>query len=236
MENRLLTRDLSKVVLLGTGRRNEWNVGCACAVTVRDGREPVDVSAEQLGERCLLGFAQFRELLCHVRDRAVVLADLYAVADGPRRRGEPGVGEGVGDGVRGGFETLGALIGGGCHISDDRLDPPTGEFGDRGISPDLTELTHGGAREVVVGVTEPAAALGGDLEVLRGPSPSAVTHGDGGRLARLTGLEQCVEVSPDTGGAQTEPGADFRCRDGSLFEEEFHDGGARVSFVSDGNG
>jgi hypothetical protein len=43
-------------------------------------------------------------------------------------------------------------------------------------------------------------------------------------------------VPPDTGGAQTEPGADFRCRDGPLFEEELHDGGACVPFVSDGNG
>jgi hypothetical protein len=63
-----------------------------------------------------------------------------------------------------------------------------------------------------------------------------VTHGDGGRLAGLPGLQERVEVSTDTGGTQPEAGSDFRRGDRPLLEEELYDGSAGVAFVADGDG
>ena len=62
------------------GRWSVRDVRRAHAVTVGDGREPLDVASEQAGEHLGLGLAQLRELGRDVGDRAVVLAQL--VADG----------------------------------------------------------------------------------------------------------------------------------------------------------
>lgn len=51
----------------------------ADAVSVRDGGEALDVGAQELGEDLGLRLAELWELLGHVRDRAVVLAELFAL-------------------------------------------------------------------------------------------------------------------------------------------------------------
>ena len=50
-----------------------------------DGRQSLDVAAEQPGENLGLGLAQLRELRRDVRDRAVVLAQLVADGRGAHR-------------------------------------------------------------------------------------------------------------------------------------------------------
>jgi hypothetical protein len=58
-------------------------VGRARSVTAGDGRQPLHVYAEHVGERRRLGLAQLRELGRDVRHRAVVLAQLLPGADVP---------------------------------------------------------------------------------------------------------------------------------------------------------
>ena len=54
------------------------DAGGADAVAVGDRREPLDVAAEDPADGLGLGLAQLRELVGHVRDRAVLLAELVA--------------------------------------------------------------------------------------------------------------------------------------------------------------
>src|SRR5580704_4003747 len=68
----------------------------ADAIAVRDRSEPLHRRAEQPAERFGFGLAQLRELGRHVRDRAMVLAELLAgfrprASDGGRRAGRRGV-------------------------------------------------------------------------------------------------------------------------------------------------
>src|SRR5581483_3919420 len=67
----------------------------ADAVAVRDRSEPLDRRAKQPAERLGLRLAQLRELGRHVRDRAVVLAELLAVAAADGGRGARGGGVAV---------------------------------------------------------------------------------------------------------------------------------------------
>ena len=53
----------------------------ADAIAVRDGGQPLGVGAQDLLQRAGFGLAQLWELGRDVRDRAVVLAELDAVAD-----------------------------------------------------------------------------------------------------------------------------------------------------------
>ena len=54
----------------------------AYPVAVGDGREALHGGAEQAAECLRLGLAELRELRGHVRDRAVVLAELLAAGGG----------------------------------------------------------------------------------------------------------------------------------------------------------
>src|SRR5204863_1213573 len=73
------------------------NVRGADAVAVRDRSEPLHRRAEQPAERLGFRLAELRELGRHVRDRAVVLAELLAAAAVPYcGRGARGRGVAVG--------------------------------------------------------------------------------------------------------------------------------------------
>jgi hypothetical protein len=63
------------------------------AVTVRDGREPLDMPAGESTEGSGLCLTQLRELLGHVLDRAVVLAQLHTDTTVVRRRREAVLGQ-----------------------------------------------------------------------------------------------------------------------------------------------
>jgi hypothetical protein len=72
----------------------------AYAITVSDGGESLDVLAEQPGEDLGLGLAQLGKLLCHVRDRAVVLAQLRTGTGFQSRGREPVHGQRLGEHLR----------------------------------------------------------------------------------------------------------------------------------------
>ena len=69
------------------------DVGCADPVAVGDRGQSLDVSPEQPGEHLGLCFAQLRELCGHVRNRAVVLAELVTDRRLQHRRGVAVLGE-----------------------------------------------------------------------------------------------------------------------------------------------
>ncbi len=84
----------------------------------REGREALDVDAEQSRERVGLGLAQLGELSRDMMHRAVTLAHLYAgprpLADRTRGRGEPVAAQRRDQGLRpsGGRVTDGGQVGG----------------------------------------------------------------------------------------------------------------------------
>src|SRR5205809_1245780 len=125
------------VCFIGYGYFNSPAGGClpdagdvcgADAVAVRDRSEPLHRRAQQPAERLGLGLAQLRELGRHVRDRAVVLAELRSASFKPGTGAVSDRGRGArGRGVAVGGQRLGQ-----------RLDP-AGELapGDRGSVPAL---------------------------------------------------------------------------------------------------
>ncbi len=193
----------------------------AGAVTVRDGGQTLNVRAEQLPERFLFRVTQFRKLLCHMGNRAVVLADLHAVTHRPGRRGKSDGAESVSNGIC--RLRNGAEVGGICRfdISHNCLHPPLGEFLDSGVSTDFAELAHCRAGKIVVRVTETPTSCGGDLKLLGRTPASTLTERRRGCGAGFTGLDQRVQVTPDTSRTQTESRADFGGCNGPFFEEQF---------------
>src|SRR5205807_6345046 len=181
-------------VLLGYGYFNSPAGGClpdagdvrgADAVAVRDRSEPLHRRAQQPAECLGLGLAQLRELGRHVRDRAVVLAELLAgfgprAADGGRRAGRRG--------LAGGGQCLGQrLAPAGQFAAGYRRrvpalqvgDLPAGELGDRVRARRLGQEAQRVAGQVVVGVLERAAARVGDDEDLGRAAAAAVSVGPG---------------------------------------------------------
>ena len=95
----------------------------------------------------LLGLAQLRELLGHMRHRTVVLADLHAVDRPAHRRGGggvPGVGQRGGDAVGGRLDV--ASGGPSVDARQDGVDAPAGERADGVVAADLAQLAHGRRR------------------------------------------------------------------------------------------
>src|SRR6266702_1936278 len=145
----------------------------ADAVAVRDRSEPLHRRAEQPAERLGLGLAQLRELGRHVRDRAVVLAQLLAALslDPPADRGRRARGRGVAVGG----QRLGQCLDPAGQVSPGHRGRvsalqvrylPAGELGDRVRARRLGQEAQRAAGQVVVGVLERAAARVGDDEDL----------------------------------------------------------------------
>ena len=193
----------------------------ACAVTIRNGGQTLNMRAEQLTERFLFRVTQFRKLLCHMGNRAVMLADLHAVAHRSGGCGKSDCAESVGDGI--------------CRLRDvaevrricrfdtshDCLDSPLGEFRDSGVSTDFAELAHCSPGKIVVCVTETPTSGGGDLKLFGRTPASTLTERRRGCCAGFSGLDQGVQMTPDTGRTQTESRADFGGRNRPFFEEQF---------------
>ncbi len=119
--------------------------------------------------------AQFRELLGHVRDRAMVLADLHARCRPagwtqriPTAVKAPAISSAVV------FHVLTGGVDRRFDVADDRLDPTSGEVLDCRVAADLTQVPHRGTGQIVVGVAEPGTADCGELERLRGTAPTAL--------------------------------------------------------------
>ncbi len=193
----------------------------ADTIAVGDRSEALHRRAEQPAERLGFRLAQLRELGRHVRDRAVVLAELL-----PRRRPDRG------RGARGGRvavrrQRLGQRLDPFCEVtlSDDRRVPPlqvgqlpAGELGDGVLSRRLGQEPQRARGQVIIGVLKRAAPVIGDDEHLGWPASAPVPVGPG-----RPGLDQAlgqevVQVPPDGGRGEPEPAA--QCRGGRWPEFE----------------
>ena len=198
---------------MGRVTRRDGYVGGARGVTACDGRQPLDVGAQQLRERLGLGLAQLRELRGHVGDRTVVLAKLRADVlpktgcffsriqrtDLTGRRSVAFPAQRGREGLRADHRV--ARRGDRRAVRPDQLlDAAFGEGAHGVFTGVLGEEADGGHGQVVVGVPEPGAAGLGQQEQLRRAAPPA-----GAAARRVPGLgltvgEQRVEVPPDGGG------------------------------------
>jgi hypothetical protein len=153
--------------------------------------------AEDFRESVALGATQLRKLLCHMRYRAVVLANLDAVGravhlvDGrcvasfcQRRRHAP----------CSRFNVIGAVR----YSRKDLVDAAARERRDRLVAPDFTELTNRRCGKVVICVPELGASGGSQLVSLGWPAASLLLPGSGGVGLGVTGRKQSIEVSADT--------------------------------------
>lgn len=181
-------------------------MGGTDAIAVGDGGQPLDVGTQNLREGTGLGLAQFGELGGHVRDRAVMLADLDSL------RVAHGLGRGrvavLGQGLR---HRRGA--GGDRHAGVDiwlqfRSKPGRtmlGECHDGLLAAGLTQVAQRGVRKIVVGMRKRGTARVGE-RIGTGRTAAAAVRS----RSRLAFDEQSIgnqriEVPADRGGAQAEP-------------------------------
>ncbi len=194
-------------------------MGGAGAIAVGDGCQSLYVRTQQFGERLTLGVTQLRKLRCHVRNRAVMLADLNSVADDSGRRCESRRGEGLGDTTCSFLQIGSAVARHRFDVGHDRVDTLARKRFDGCIATDLAQLPHGGTGKIVVGMAEAVAPDCRQLKVL-GRSPAPTTANCSRRChTRLTTGYQGFEVTSNAGSAQSETGADIRRCDGPFFEK-----------------
>ncbi len=155
----------------GNRCRGTGDVGGADTVAVGDGGQSLDVPAEQPREDLGLGLAQLGELLGHVRDRAVVLAELLA-----------GTGLHGGGGIAVGGQRLGEhlrLLARGRQLQQRPVphlhlgDPLPGELHDGLVATGLGDEAQSGRGQVVVGLVEGVPAGVGQHEDLGGAATAA---------------------------------------------------------------
>lgn len=127
-------------------------MGGAHRVTVGDGGQPLHVRAEQLGKCLPFRVAQFRELRGHVRDGAMMLADLDSMTDFTRRRGVSGLGQRLGKTIRSYGRPLGRSVLPDTDMNsfDDGHHPTLCKLVYRIVPAQLAQLTEGRGGEVVV--------------------------------------------------------------------------------------
>jgi alpha-1,6-mannosyltransferase len=194
------------------------NVRRAYRVAAGDGGQPLDVHTEQVGEGRGLGLAQLRKLLCHVRDRAVVLTQLRTGTDVLGRRSV----------------TFGAQsdrqqsrprdrIGRSGHLGPVPIDqvryPALGERADRLLSVTLGQKAQRGHRQIVVGVLELRPAGSGEQEHLGRATTAPGTSARCRTVAGLPVRQQDVEVAAHRGGAQPQRVGDLRGRHWSVLQQ-----------------
>src|SRR5215207_6962478 len=186
----------------GGGGRGAGQVGRprdvrrADPVAVGDRGQALDVGAEQPGKDLGLGLAELGELLGHVGDGAVVLAQLLprcgcrgagrgGVAVGRQRLGKgfgPATGRGAGDPVAVAALELG--------------DPLPGERGDRLAAAPLLDEAQRAGGEVVVGLVELVATGGCEHEQAGRTAPAADRGGAWRALLDQAVGQQGVQVAP----------------------------------------
>jgi len=181
----------------------------ADTVAVGDGGESLDVRAENLLERAGLRLAEFGELRCDVRDRAVVLADLDALdgargVDRLRGRSVSVLGERPGESV-GTCGERRSGVDGAAQVGGESCRTMLGEVLDGLIATGLAQVAQRSVGEVVVGMRELRPTCVGECIGTSRSAPAAV----GGR-ARFALDEQAVrdegvEVPADRRGREPQP-------------------------------
>ncbi len=209
----------------------------AHAVAVRDGGQALDVRADELGDRLRFGLAQLRELGRHVRDRAVVLAELAARGDHRSRCS-----------VTLGGERRSECLGPGERLVTRALHRRPAPVFERGY---LVGREGGhGVRSAVRG--DPAQRRGGQIivGVRAGAQPGRVgqrehpsraataarTTDDLLTRGHVTVVEHRVEVAADRGRAEAQGIAQLRGGRGAVREEQLRDpiAGTAISTARDG--
>ena len=197
----------------------ERHVRGAGAVSVDDRGQPLHVGTQYLGERLPLGLAQLRELLGDVRYRTVMLAELYPVEGSAHLGGGSGV-AGLGQcachTIDCGFNVVGSLR----YSRQDGVDTAPRERPDCVVTSDFTKLTHGRDRQVVVCVSLLGTARCRQPIALSRPAAPTVLPRRGRTGLRVAGIEEGVKMPAHACGGDTEPLADFACRDGPGLQQE----------------
>jgi len=177
-------------------------------VAVRDRGQPLHGGAEQPAERLGFRLAQLRELGRHVRDRAVVLAQLLAGHAPDRGRWARG------GGVTVGGQRLGQRLDPGGELAPGPLahhrrvpalqvgDLGAGKLGDGLGTCAVGQEPQRACGQVVVGVLECAAPGVGDDEHLGRPASAPVPVGPGRPGLDESLGQEVVQMTPDGRGRE----------------------------------
>ena len=186
-----------------------------------DGREPLHVAtAEHPADGRGLGLAQLGELVGHVGDRAVLLAQLLPHREVAHRGGVPLVGEDLRQRVDGG--EVRACLDQVAEALLDLVGAPVGELADGFLATGLVEEADRLHSEVVVGLVEPVAPGSGQCEHLGRSATSA--DAAAARLPGLQGavLEEVVQVTAYGGRGELETLGERRSCGGAVDHDRPH--------------
>lgn len=182
--------------------------------------------AEEFGEHRGLGFAQFGELGGDVSHRAVVLAHLDARTDFADVGRVAGTGERVRDLLHGRDDRSGLRDR--FHVGDESGDALTSELLDSGLSGDVAQRPDRRTGEIVVRVSELAAAGRSQLEPFGGAAAAALVE-TGGSQFDVAAVGEVVEVTSDARRADAQPFGDVARRHRPLVDQQRHDGGPSLA-------
>jgi len=187
---------------------------------VSDGGKSLYVAAEQAGEGLGLRFAQLREFLCHVRDRAMMLAHLVTAGGVACRRGETVDRQRIG-------KSLWAIAG--FRGRDERTvslfevrDAVAGEGHDGGVATGLGQESKCVYGKLVILLIEPVpAGLGHDEHFGRATTPAVPVDSLLAGLDRAVG-KQLVQMSAHGRRSQPKPLGKLDRRGRTFFQNAFH--------------
>jgi hypothetical protein len=163
-----------------------WYVCGANAIAVSDGREPLDVGVEQLGQCFRLGIAQLRELLGGGLYGAVMLAELGAGGDRVNR-GRVTLGRERSREIAGVSCFSGGALEAGAHPLGKLRGAAAGELSDRILTAVLGQETERTRRQFVVRGRSSSMTGIGERVVLGRPPATPLGLGGHPRGARADG-------------------------------------------------
>lgn len=186
-----------------------------------DGGQPLNVAAEHSADRLGLGLAQLGKLMCHVGDRAVLLAQLLPHGQIAHRGGVTLVGEQPGQDLC--RAELGMLESDTLEAFFDEGHPTVRELPDRALASGLGNEPERLRRKVVVLLGEAFVAGLGEGECLGGSTASPSREGPlFARLDRAL-FKQLIEMAAHGRRSQLEPLGQGCGSGGSVVEDRPND-------------